>query len=346
VLVAGIVTAVAGVPSQALAGDPGRYADRASWPEWASITSDPHRLYPVEGELVDAIRFEIVRGYPVEPKDPLGYEDREFRFYQPMTRAEFATMLSRSLALAEDGSPAQWYQPHIAALQQRGIIPAGASSDWHVPISRREAGQWMGRAAEVFKADSDRDLRAFVDVDDPLILRALRAGIVIGTGQGRYEPDRTLIRGEAAVMLLRLARAMNSLGHAEDPEVFKQLTEIIKEADRQGTERGRRGSLQRQFVPVEAAGILTQEFADYLLWRNRDAYLNAPEFIWGWQVNVEEAYRFEAVEIHDNIAVVKVEGAVDYYRADAPDKPQERWYYDGLQFFIRRNGKWLLCAAE
>ncbi|MFO7172520.1 MAG: hypothetical protein DIU70_006085 [Bacillota bacterium] len=87
--------------------------------------------------MVKAIQFELIRGYPVEPEDPLRYEDREFRFYQPMTRAEFATVLSRSLGLAEDGPPAQWYQPHVAALQQRGIVPAGASSNWDAPISRR-----------------------------------------------------------------------------------------------------------------------------------------------------------------------------------------------------------------
>jgi len=46
-LVVGVVTAVAGLPSPALAGDPWRYADRASWPEWAAVASDPHRLYPV-----------------------------------------------------------------------------------------------------------------------------------------------------------------------------------------------------------------------------------------------------------------------------------------------------------
>src|SRR5690606_12695522 len=206
-------------PGAALAGDPERYVDRSEWPDWAVTyrDTDGRRDYPGDGELVDAIRYELIRGYPVKPKDPLQYRDREFRAYQEMTRAEFAAVLSRSLALAQDGAGAQWYVPHVQALRERGVIPADAGDDWNAVISRREAGKWMGRAADAFKADDDRDMRRFVDVDDAEIARAIRAGIVKGVGEGRFEPGRPLIRVEAAVMLLRLARAMNSQGNADNP---------------------------------------------------------------------------------------------------------------------------------
>ncbi len=81
------------------AGDPRRYADKVEFPDRAVEYfpgSGPGET-PINGELVDAIRFELIRGYPVEPQDSMQDEDREFRPYREMTRAEFAAVLSRSL---------------------------------------------------------------------------------------------------------------------------------------------------------------------------------------------------------------------------------------------------------
>lgn len=330
--------------STALAGDPQRYADRAAWPDWAATYYNGNRQFPMDGELVDAIRFELIRGYPIAPQDYMKYEDREFRPHQAMTRAEFAAVLSRSQALATaDGEGANWYVPYVTALKEAGIIPAGASEEWGAAISRREAGQWMGRAANLFEADDRDDGPTFTDVDDPLILRAVRAGIVKGVGEGRFEPDRSLLRVEAAVMLLRLARARNA---GVDPAVVGALQAVIKEADRQATERGRRWVEQGYFDTVEAGGVLTQEMVDYLINRVRDnlEVRQGPPKSWG--VTPEASYVFEVLELHETVAVLGLCALGQAYRAtDPPGQPWFERQYCGRQFLVLREGVWLVSGA-
>lgn len=360
---------VAALPGAALAGDANRYVDRADWPDWAVQRPREPRWVILGGEMFDAAAFELIRGYPVTPVDQYRYYDREFRFFNPVTRAEFAAMLSRALALAQDGAGAAWYVPHVEALQARGVIPpdptgaagtagsaaADAAGAWSTPIRRREAGRWMGRAADAFKADADRDTRTFSDVDDPLILRAVRAGIVKGTGAGRFEPDKILIRGEAAVMLLRLARAMNSEGNDKKTEVFRQLTEIIKKLDSiaslESQNRVRTGKLSLLTEIDPAAGeMATEEMLRYgkhqtemTLWQ-----ANPDHTQWTWAENIDSAYKFEPVEIHDNIAIVKVaDAAGNVYRGEGRGNPVKlNAHYGGLQFFVKRDGKWLLSGAK
>lgn len=341
-----LAAAVALAPVPAAAGDPNRYVDAEQWPTWAVKRSG---WYVESGELADAIRFELVRGYPVPAKDQWRYYDREFRFYNPVTRGEFATMLSRSLALAADGQGGDWFRPHVEALKALGVIPPDASSDWAAAITRREAGQWMGRAAEAFRADADRDLRTFSDVDDPLILRAVRAGIVKGTGEGRFEPERVLNRGEAAIMLVRLARAMNSEGHEKDPEVFRQLTEVIKEADRREAARSIERVRTGEIAPVDPGGIQTEEFAEYLRHQSLVQLWQAPKDHreWTWVEYLDSKYKFELVEAHDNIAVVRVsDAAVVIYRGLGRENlVNPEYHYSEVQYLVRRHGRWLLSAA-
>src|SRR5690606_32523223 len=258
-----------------------------------------------DGELVDAIRYELIRGYPVEPKDPLQYRDRELRAYQEMTRAEFAAVLSRSLALAQDGAGAQWYVPHVQALRERGVIPADAGDDWTAVISRREAGKWMGRAADAFKADDDRDMRRFVDVDDAEIARAIRAGIVKGVGEGRFEPDRPLIRVEAAVMLLRLARAMNSQGNADNPAVIAELERVIREADRWASSVAKSRAEQGVLFYAENENLITKELAERVWYTARDSLAVKGGKPRTWGVHDPELFRAQVLEVHDNVAILE-----------------------------------------
>jgi hypothetical protein len=341
-LVCGVLVATA---APAAAGDPGRYEDRASWPRWAATYFRENSITPIDGELVDAIRFELIRGYPVEAQDYMGYEDRTFAPGQAMTRAEFAAVLSRSQGLAsEDGTGAGWFLPYVEALRAEGIIPVGASEAWGEPISRREAGQWMGRAAEAFGAHDRENAMVFTDVDDPLVLRALRAGIVKGTGEGRFEPDRALLRVEAAVMLVRLARARNAEGNAQDAEVIETLKGIVLEADRQATERDKHWVEIGFADRVELAGIRTQEFADYLLFMARDALEVRQTKPFSWTVTHDNT--FEVLEAHDTVATLLVCGAATVYRAESPEVPWFEQDYCERQFMVRRGESWVIAAAD
>lgn len=333
--------------STALAGDPKRYADRDQWPDWAATYYDTAHLYPKDGELIDAIRYELIRGYPVTPTDDLNYEDRAFRPNQAMTRAEFAAVLSRSQGLATaDGTEGAWYAPYVAVLRDRGIIPADASTNWDSAISRREAGQWMGRAANLFRADDRSDGPVFADVSDPLILRALRAGIVKGTGAGRYEPDRALLRSEAAVMLLRLARARNAYGNAADPAVITALQEAVKAADRWAAKTEKHWMEIGHTDLPDLEGLMTQEMGeDFLHWAQEGEQAR-PNGQRGYTVNDESSYVFRTLEVHDTIADLNVCGLAKVYRAtDPPEKPWFTQKYCGRQFLVLRDGRWIVAGA-
>ncbi|HYF77085.1 MAG TPA: S-layer homology domain-containing protein [Symbiobacteriaceae bacterium] len=334
----------------ALAGDPNRYVDRHDWPLWSTTYfSDVARDTPIDGELVDAIRYELIRGYPVTATDELGYEDREFRFEQPMTRAEFATVLSRSQGLGvEDGAGAEWFVPHVTALTGHGVIPSDASQDWAAPISRREAGQWMGRAAGAFGADDNASGMTFADVDDPLILRALRAGIVKGTGEGRYEPDRALLRVEAAVMLLRLARARNSAGNADNPAVIEALQNVVREADRQAAVRGKKTVDQGYLEPPELGGVLTQELADQIWYRSRANLQARGDRPLAWTESPADSYRFTVSEAHDTIAELHVCAHAVVYSYELGDENHVFFEQDYCerQFLVLLNGQWLIAGAR
>ena len=340
-----VMLIVGALPAEA--GDTNRYADRSDWPDWAVTYHDRERQYPKDGELADAIRFELIRGYPVAPQDFMQYEDREFRPQQPMTRAEFAAVLSRSQALATaDGAGADWYVPYVEALRGRGIIPADASADWQAVITRREAGQWMGRAAEAFGADVVQDASGFTDVDDALILRALQSGIVKGTGAGLYEPDRALLRVEAAVMLVRLARARNAEGRAGDPGFVAGLQEVIREADRQYTVENRRWVEQGEFDGLHLDGLLTPEFISEYENAIRDELLVKQIPPRSYNIVPEDSYRFEVVELHDSVAVIAACNLVKVYRASDP--PEAPWFEETIcarQFFVYRDGLWQISAA-
>lgn len=201
----------------------------------------------------------------------------------------------------------------------------------------------MGRAANRFGADNRQDVSGFLDVDDTLILRALQAGIIQGTGGGRYEPDRALLRVEAAVMLLRLARARNQ---AVAPDAAAVLEGVVREADRQATERGKRWVMQGYADGVATGGVRTEEFAEYIWYWVRDNLEVRQGPPKAWTVRPAENYQFTVLEVHDNVGVLEVCGLDKVYRASDPEgTPWFQQQYCGRQFMVKHGGEWLISAA-
>src|SRR5690606_37619607 len=167
-----------------------------------------------------------------------------------------------------------------------------------------------------------------------------------GVGEGRFEPNRPLIRVEAAVMLLRLARAMNSQGNADNPAVIAELENVIKEADRQSAESAKRQVEQGRIEYVYLEGLETVEMAERVWYMSRDAQAVKGGKPSTWGVHHPEAFRAQVVEVHDNIATLEYCTRGDVYHIDNPSEP--RWTDQqscGRQFFTKQNGKWLISAA-
>ena len=105
--------------------------------------------------------------------------------------------------------PSSWAQEAVQTARDAGLVPEELDSAYTQPITRAE---FCALAAAVYRswAASDRlgasaqvDVQ-FTDCTDEDVLLCASLGIVNGVGDGRFEPDRSISRQEAASMLHRL----------------------------------------------------------------------------------------------------------------------------------------------
>ena len=209
--------AVFAVPRKAPQQPPAQSDDTVETPKFRDITS-----HWAEGIILEAARRNIVGGYP----------DSTFRPNQPVTRAEFISLLVRTLNLRAkygnvpepqfaDTLP-QWAASDIAIAVHAGIVGGYEDGTFgpHKPITRAEV------AVIIKRAIGDR---LSLGADDPLFadeteipgwalssVKELAAGqLMIGrsvtTDRGTvtvFAPNAPLTRAEATALLLRIAFLM------------------------------------------------------------------------------------------------------------------------------------------
>lgn len=225
-----------GYPSGKTAG--WDYSGAPRWLGWDfSKGPEPNRVYYVTG---NEPQFETQPTFLPE---------------KTITRAEFATILSRVLDLDQqkasgqiftDVKPDAWYYNNVTVLAEKDIIPAanyvGKVFRPDEGITRFEMATWVARAAdhEGLKAP-DGDI-AFMDYakESPgyeNIRKAVKLGILQGYPEdGTFRPEGTAKRIEAALMIMRLVR---QLPGQEDPKnlvnlydgFLKALSKLQQETD-------------------------------------------------------------------------------------------------------------------
>uniref|UniRef100_UPI000488F434 S-layer homology domain-containing protein n=1 Tax=Desulfovirgula thermocuniculi TaxID=348842 RepID=UPI000488F434 len=168
--------------------------------------------------IIEAIDFELYKGYP----------DNTLRLGNDITRAEFAAVLARCIDVSGEPGP-NWYDSAVDGLVKLGIIP-DKSGDWDAPITRLEMAQWLGRLARVYNLP-EKDLgAAFSDTYDEDALRAARAGLVKGVSAGVLGADQHLNRAQAAVLLFRVARSVDT-NLPSDEELIQARKEAIEDVN-------------------------------------------------------------------------------------------------------------------
>lgn len=151
-------------------------------------------------------------------KDVLkGYEDGTFKPNNGVTRAEAAKMIVAALgselpAKAElkfkDTKNDMWYAPYVQVLVEKGIVEGNPDGTFapNAVITRAALAKMVVKAYEL-EADKAKNV-SFPDVakgawyeNDILALASL--GIVQGKSNGKFEPNATVTRAEAAAFLHR-----------------------------------------------------------------------------------------------------------------------------------------------
>lgn len=164
------------------------------------------------GEVQKAVDYGLMNGYSEE----------DFGYADPMTRAQFVTVLSRMLGWTEDGTgstilPAQMalpanlsptYQSAIASAVAHGAVDSDVPFRPNDAITRLEMaellvrGLGLGGAAKL----SQNAALPFTDVTEGqgYISVAYAIGMTKGTSDTTFSPDATATRAQAAAMLVRI----------------------------------------------------------------------------------------------------------------------------------------------
>ncbi|WP_313636668.1 S-layer homology domain-containing protein [Paenibacillus sp.] len=150
-----------------------------------------------------------------------GVGEGKFAPKSNVTRAEFAKMLIRALNLENnsavqsfsDVSSTAWYAPYVAVAAEKGIITgrSAAKFDPNATITRAEMATMISRALKSINPAATTNATAISKFSDAAKISAsLRDGVafaadhnlVIGNA-GKFNPNDTATRAEAAVMIYR-----------------------------------------------------------------------------------------------------------------------------------------------
>ncbi len=159
-----------------------------------------------------------------------GSSDGHFRPYDPVSRAEFAVLLVRSLDLPEgtthpftDIAPGEWFEPAVAALYETGLTQGVSATEFDPEgrLSRQQAISFVIRALDhrlssqpVEGLDLNLDasaiqtwLQGFPDrgfiaqAHQTAVANAYRLQVVSGQADGRFYPLAELTRAQSVGVL-------------------------------------------------------------------------------------------------------------------------------------------------
>ncbi|PRR71949.1 S-layer homology domain-containing protein [Neomoorella humiferrea] len=167
-----------------------------------------------QDDIIEAIDFELYAGYP----------DHTLGLNNNMTRAEFAAVLNRIVDAGGTPGP-NWYDGAVDGLVKAGVIP-DKSGNWDAAITRLEAAQWLGRLAKVYQVAVKDQGATFSDTSDADAIYANKTGLMKGISPGVLGADQNLLRGEAAVLLLRVAKSVDN-NLPSDDELKQAMMEAI-----------------------------------------------------------------------------------------------------------------------
>ncbi|MCI9159271.1 MAG: S-layer homology domain-containing protein [Lawsonibacter sp.] len=101
-----------------------------------------------------------------------------------------------------------WASESVARAIANGLVPRELQSNHTQPATRAEFCALATALYETVSGEEIGERKSFSDTNDPNIEKMGALGVVSGVGADRFDPNGTLTREQAAVMLARLAEAL------------------------------------------------------------------------------------------------------------------------------------------
>ena len=115
--------------------------------------------------------------------------------------------ISEPVSAQESDSPSSWAEDRVNEAISKNLVPQTLRANYTQAITRAEFCALAVRLYESVKGEIDGRI-TFLDTDDINVEKMAYAGVVSGVGNNRFDPDGTLTREQAAVMLSQLAKAI------------------------------------------------------------------------------------------------------------------------------------------
>ncbi len=138
--------------------------------------------------------------------------------------------LDGTVTTGESEQPADWAMEEVQEAYSLGLLSADFLSRYTEKITRQEFCQLVidmievksGSTIDAFLASKgvSPDTGAFTDTSDKAVLAANALGIVNGKGAGRFDPDASITREQAAKMLTIAANTLGMTEPTHDPKSF------------------------------------------------------------------------------------------------------------------------------
>lgn len=113
----------------------------------------------------------------------------------------FAVLPATALA----NGPSPWAADQVNAAINAGLVPISLQSNYNQSTTRAEFAALAVALYETATGSEITERMSFNDTDDVNVQKIGGLGVVTGVGSGNFDPNGTLTREQAAVMLDRLA---------------------------------------------------------------------------------------------------------------------------------------------
>lgn len=118
-----------------------------------------------------------------------------------------------------EDAPSAWAAAEVSAAIEAGLVPENLQKSYQKDVTRGavanifinliEQASGMSIAMLMAEKGVETDPGAFTDTDDPAVLAANALGIIHGIGDGRFDPDGTLLRAQIAGIICRVANVLD-----------------------------------------------------------------------------------------------------------------------------------------